>query len=324
MTQNYVKLAHGSPSYDNYFVVNWCLFNICNFSCTYCPDYLHNGKKRGPDIQVVKDFCRRVIEARPDKRVFFEFTGGEVTYYKPFPELLSYLKTLGADVGLISNGSRTLDFWEEHKNLIDHICLSFHPQQGKMDHFFEVVKLLNEVTTVHVNIMMLPAKFDELHAFAKKIAAEIEGVSVAIQALFEGMSGTIYTYTPEQQSVLDSPSLPFGTDLKYFRKAHLVKRIYRGEMKKIYEDGSTEIVQPPELIAKGENNWIGWNCHIGLENIVVDLDGQIRRGWCDVGGVIGNIADRDLKLPVKPIMCSTKNCFCALDLMSTKEKIPTA
>jgi len=218
MTQEYVKLAHGSPSYDNYFVVNWCFFSICNFSCSYCPEILHNGQKRGPDIQVVKNFCRRIVESKPDKRVFFEFTGGEVTFYKQFSELLEYLKTLGADAGLISNGSRPIEFWESHKNLIDHICLSFHPEQGNMDHFFEVVKLLNEVTTVHVNIMMLPTKFDELFGFAKKIASEVEGVSVAIQALFEGMNGSIYSYTTEQQQTLDRPSLPFGESIK-FRKA---------------------------------------------------------------------------------------------------------
>lgn len=320
MTPDYEKLIHGTPAYDSYFVVNWCLFSICNFSCTYCPTVLHDGKARGPDIEVVKDFCRRVIEAKPDKRVFFEFTGGEVTYYKQFSELLRFIKSLGADVGLISNGSRTLEFWEAHKDLIDHICLSFHPEQGKSDHFFDVVKLLNEVTTVHVNIMMLPEKFEDLYLLARKISSEVEGISVAIQALFENMSGGIFNYTPKQQMILDQPALPFGTDLKYFRSPHVGKRIYRGEMAKVYRDGRSEIVQPPELIARGENNWVGWDCYIGLENIVVDFHGNVRRGWCGVGGVIGNVSDPELKIPSKPILCTSQNCFCALDLMATKVK----
>ncbi len=317
----YLKLHHGNPVYEQYFVVNWCFFNVCNFSCSYCPEVLHNGKNRGLSLDVVKNFCRQVIETNVDRKVFFEFTGGEITFYKDFAPLLRFLKEHGADTGLISNGSRDLSFWESHKNLIDHICLSFHPEQGKSDHFFDVVKVLNEVTTVHVNIMMLPAKFEELHDLAKKIASQIEGVSVAMQALFENMSGGIFNYTAEQKSILGTPALPWGKELKFRKNENVRKKVYRGEMKKIYADGSEEIVNPPELIAQGQNSWTGWNCNIGMENIVVDIEGNIQRGWCGVGGKIGNVQDPEFKIPSRPILCNVKNCFCGLDIMASKEKV---
>src|SRR5690606_9507363 len=201
MAPNYTKLLHGKPAYKDYFVVNWCFFSICNFSCSYCPTSLHDGKRRGLPLEDVKAFCRKIIETKKDQKVFFEFTGGEITYYKDFIPLFEYLKSMGAETGLISNGSRDLAYWEKHKHLIDHICLSFHPEKGDADHFFEVVRILNEVTTVHVNIMMLPSKFEALHELAKRIAAQIEGVSVAMQALFENMGGTIFEYTPEQKAI---------------------------------------------------------------------------------------------------------------------------
>ncbi len=319
--QPYVKLLHGNPSYEEYFVVNWCFFNVCNFSCTYCPEHLHSGTNRGLPIDVVKNFCRQVIESKSHKKVFFEFTGGEVTYYKDFAPLMQFLKEQGADTGLISNGSRDLAFWEKHKHLIDHICLSFHPEQGKADHFFEVVKLLNEVTTVHVNIMMLPGQFDSLYELAKKIASQVEGPSVAMQALFEDMSGLIFGYTADQKTVLDTQELPWGSDIKYRKKPHIRKKVYRGEMKKVFENGSEEVVNPPELIAKAENNWLGWSCNIGLENIVVHYDGSVRRGWCNVGGIIGNVQDVEFKFPDRPITCQVKNCYCGLDIMATKTRI---
>lgn len=321
MTKNYSRLAHGKPSYETYFVVNWCFFSICNFKCTYCPTQLHDGQKRGLPIEEVKNFCLQVIKEKKDKKVFFEFTGGEMTYYKDFIPLFEFLKSQGAETGLISNGSRDLDFWKRHRNLIDHICLSFHPEQGDMDHFFEVVKLLNEVTTVHVNIMMLPEKFGPLYALASRIAAEIEGVSISIQALFENMSGNIFSYTDEQKNLLDNPNLPHGSNLKYFQSPSKISKIYRGEMRKIYDDGSNEVAIPPELIAKGENGWLGWECYAGIENLVVDFDGNVRRGWCGVGGVIGNISDTNFSFPNKPILCSVSKCFCGLDIMSTKERV---
>jgi organic radical activating enzyme len=320
MLPSYNRLDHGLPAYADYFVVNWCFFTLCNFKCSYCPEVLHDGKYRGLPIDVVKKFCKALIESKSDKKFFFEFTGGEVTYYKDFIPLFEFLKSLGAETGLISNGSRDIKYWEAHKHLIDHICLSFHPEGGDMDHFFEVVKILNEVTTVHVNIMMLPSQFKELHAFSEKIAAQVEGVSVALQALFEGMSGKIFEYTAEEKLILDTQNLPWRKDLKFFPKPGKRKNVYRGEMLQVSSDGKQEKVNPPELIAKGENNWFGWDCHIGVENLVIDYKGSIRRGWCNVGGIIGNVNDESFAIPEKPVRCTSMNCFCGFDIMATKTR----
>lgn len=318
MLKPYQRLDHGKKVYGDYFVVNWCFFTICNFKCTYCPDNLHDGKYRGLPIDTVKAFCKKIVDSKPDKKIFFEFTGGEVTYYKDFIPLFQYLKSIGAETGLISNGSRDITFWEKHKNLIDHICLSFHPEGGEMDHFFEVVKILNEVTTVHVNIMMLPSKFTELYAFAEKIASQVEHVSVSVQALFENMDGKIFQYTPEQKQLLDKQELPWGKNIQYRALPSKTHKVYRGEMKKTYADGREEVVTPPELIARGENNWMGWDCNIGLENLVVDYQGNVMRGWCGVGGIVGNVTDANFRLPENPVLCSSKNCHCGLDIMATK------
>jgi organic radical activating enzyme len=321
MSQKYARLEHGNKNYENYFVVNWCFFSVCNFACTYCPTSLHDGKIRGLPIETVKAFCDKVMANKPDKKVFFEFTGGEMTYYKSFVELFEYLKSKGAETGLISNGSRDLDFWNKHKHLIDHICLSFHPEQGDLAHFYEVLKLLNFETTVHVNLMMLPGKFEELHQFAKTISSEVEGVSVSMQALFTDMSGTIFPYTDKQKLILDSQELPWGQNILYPQSETKVRKVYRGEMRKITEDGQSIVVVPPELIAKAENNWLGWKCHIGLENIVVDTMGNVMRGWCGVGGSIGNVSDQNFVFPQKPIICASRSCHCGLDIMATKEMV---
>lgn len=321
MAMNYTKLIHGNADYEKYFVVNWCFFSICNFSCSYCPPSLHDGKMRGLPLEEVTNFCLQVIENKKNKKVFFEFTGGEMTYYKDFVALFTFLKDNGADTGLISNGSRDLAFWEKHKHLIDHICLSFHPEQGDMDHFFNVVKLLNEVTTVHVNVMMLPEKFDALLGLAQKIASQVEDVSISMQALFENMDGKMFGYSKEQKDILDRPDLPYGTNTLYRRNQKVQRKVYRGEMKKVFADGRQEVVNPPELIAQGENNWYGWNCNIGLENLVVDFSGNVRRGWCGVGGDLGHVSDYIFNFPTRPVYCQTQNCYCGLDIMAKKEKV---
>ena len=56
MKHSYILLAHQKPENAHWFVVNWCLGNICNFSCSYCPDGLHNGSIKWPELETVKKF----------------------------------------------------------------------------------------------------------------------------------------------------------------------------------------------------------------------------------------------------------------------------
>ena len=146
----------------------------------------------------------------------------------------------------------------------------------------------------------------------------MEGVSVSLQALFENMDGKMFAYTPEEKLILDAQNLPWGQDIKYRARPEKKHKVYRGEMMKVYADGSKQMTTSPELIARGENNWVGWDCHIGMENLVVDLRGNVLRGWCGVGGVVGNIADENFNMPATPIVCSSRNCYCGLDIMATK------
>jgi sulfatase maturation enzyme AslB (radical SAM superfamily) len=77
---NYESLEHGKDFYKDHFVVNWTFFNICNFSCSYCSPRLYDGSRKGIDLEVCKKFIDGLFENKKDKTIFFEFTGGEITY----------------------------------------------------------------------------------------------------------------------------------------------------------------------------------------------------------------------------------------------------
>ena len=72
----------------------------------------------------------------------------------------------------------------------------------------------------------------------------------------------------------------------------------------------------------GAANWLGWECWAGVEQLVVDTDGSIWRGWCKVGGLLGHVSDLDLALPVQPTVCDKNRCHCNFDIMSTKRRLP--
>lgn len=315
MYDNYFRLEHANESNSDWFVVNWCLGNFCNFECSYCPDVLHNGTKRWPEPDVIKNFITKVKQTHPDKKLYFEFTGGEVTLYKHLIDICQFCSDNDVKVGLITNGSRTLRYWEQNKKYFDHVCISFHPEFADEKHFVEVVKLLHNDIRTHVNIMMSPDKFEYCYSVANKIK-DLGNISMALQPLIHDFGDKLFDYNEFQNNILEKQHELITKHIKFNRSFDY----YRGAMKMIGPE-KTRVQSAHKFISEKQNNWFGWDCYAGVEQLIVDMDGSIYRGWCKVGGLIGNIADTNLQLPTKPISCNKTMCHCNFDIMSTKEKV---
>jgi MoaA/NifB/PqqE/SkfB family radical SAM enzyme len=313
MKHNYIKLVHATDSHHDWFVVNWCLGNTCNYSCSYCPKGLHDGSNPWPDEAKIKTFIKSIIDQVSPKKVYFEFTGGEVTLYRNFIDICKYCTELGAKVGLISNGSRTIRWWEENKQYFDHVCLSFHPEFADPDHFKSVVSLLKDDIRTHVNIMMSPEKFDYCFKVAEEVR-DIGNISMALQPLIHDFGEVVYDYTSEQNEVFKNQHELITKHIKFTKTFNY----YRGAMKMVFNDGTQRVSSGQRILAASANDWSGWKCHAGVEQIVIDMNGNIKRGWCQVGGNIGNILEH-FTLPKTPILCNKTMCHCIFDIMCTKE-----
>lgn len=314
--QGVIRIDHQNPKNNDWFVVNWCLGNTCNFECSYCPEGLHDGSKRWPDIETVKSFILKIKAHYAPKQMFFEFTGGEVTLYKHFDELAEFCHEIGVKIGFISNASRTLRWWAEKKHLFDHVCLSFHPEEGDEDHFIRVVEEVKDTIMTHVNIMMHPDQFDRCYAIARRFK-KMTNISIALQPLIHDFGEEVYDYTPDQHAVFRDQFDLIVKHIKWTKDP----RHYRGAMTKIFDDGRQPVVSSAHrFISTKTNNWAGWDCYSGVEQLIVDMDGSIHRGWCKVGGTIGNIRDEVLNLPTQPVLCTKTMCHCNFDIMSTKVK----
>jgi len=312
---NYERLEHLNPHNDNWFVVNWCLGSTCNFECSYCPVNLHDGKHKWHDTSNIKDFIQRIKSFHPEKNIYFEFTGGEVTLNKDFIEICKFCTESDVKVGFISNGSRTLRWWEENKGYFDTVILSFHSEFANPSHFCEVVKILHENVRVHVNVMMKAENWDNCVDLANNIK-DIGNCSMALQPLAHGLSGALYDYTTEQLDFISNQHALLTGQIKYTKHFD----VYRGAMKTVYANGTSDPRTAHSFIGKNTNNWEGWACYAGVEQLIVDMDGTIWRGWCRAGGKIGTIGDPQLTLPTAPITCPMSRCHCNYDIMSTKVK----
>lgn len=302
---------------DKYFSINWALMNSCNYKCHYCHSDLNSGSINFPSYDVVIKFVNKIIEHSKKNGLtpYFEFGGGEVTLLKYFGDLIKYISYNDGLISIISNGSKSLNWWKKNIHYLNGVSLSYHVNDIKNElHFINVLKIIekSKKTQVHLNVMMDPLRFDDCYSFANKIK-NIISCSIALQPLFEGFGhGGItkkYAYTKEQELLM-----------KNFRGKPEIKLLPepRAFVEVEYLDGSRKIMSTFDLLVNDLVNFIGWDCYAGIESIVITFSGDIYRAWCMQDDIIGTIYQDDFILPNAPTFCHTKICQCGIDISSTK------
>jgi MoaA/NifB/PqqE/SkfB family radical SAM enzyme len=194
--------------------------------------------------------------------------------------------------------------------------MSFHPEFSDPEHFLEVVKLLHDDVRTHVNIMMSPEKFEFCYEIADKVK-DLGNLSMALQPLIHDFGEVLYDYDDFQKKIFEKQHELISKHIKFTKEFEY----YRGAMKVVYPDGTHQVSSAHRFIGLKINDWSGWHCYAGIEQLIVDMDGKIFRGWCKEGGPIGHIAAENLDLPNAPIICTKTMCHCNFDIMCTKEKI---
>lgn len=79
-----------------------------------------------------------------------------------------------------------------------------------------------------------------------------------------------------------------------------------------WKDWSTD-----KLVGERKNYLEGWDCGAGVENLCIDMDGEVWSATCRVGGKLGNIWE-DFTVPTDWVKCNRKTCSCGADLFIPK------
>jgi organic radical activating enzyme len=297
-----MKITYLNPEKNRWFLVTWDLTNKCNYRCSYCPDILHNGTSGWPNYESVIKFIDILNDQLIDKNICFRFSGGEPTYWNKFLDLAKYINQKGNYFSFLTNGSRDSDYFRKINCHSNGIILSYHPEYSTVDHFIEII---NEITCpVAVNLMLLPDTFDQTVDIAKKI---FENTRAAIwpKVIVDKtnlVDNSPLVYNQQQQNQIDN--------WPYFRSLDDSK-IHRG---RILLNGTE--VTANDLLLKNLNNYQGWKCWGGIDQLHVNAFGEVYRSDCKQT-LLGTI--NDFCLPQHPDICNKKNCACLSDLYLRKE-----
>lgn len=225
-----------------------------------------------------------------------------------FIKVARYLHEHNVDVSILTNGSRTLRWWEEAVPFLKRVHISFHPEEANQEHIEHIISFLLDKVSLHVNIMMVPESFDTCNTIAIDLE-ERYARTVSKQPLVLNLNGPMYNYTKEQLQILSHPS-----------SIETPQTNYRGEMVKVFTADKKENHSCNHFISSFENTWNDWLCYAGIEQLIVTKEGDIYRGWCMSGGKIGNINQQHIDFPALPIQCDKHICSCNFDIMCTKIK----
>jgi len=312
----------------DYIMIDWNMGNTCNYSCTYCDDHIHNGTFPWADEEVAFNFVKRCTEHYKSmgKDLLWNLLGGEPTVWNKFTTFFKRVKEYDPDcrIRVLTNGSRTTNWWNKTAPFLDDIIISYHPESADIKHITEVTKVLRDNDVFHtIQVCLYPPFLDKCYEAAKYFHKESQCNAVIVKSLKVTLSSPeTFDYDRDYlDSIMEFDGEPIWTLENLDDESR--KNIYAKRMFFTDGDKKLEIIGGGnQLMRDGQNSWKGWDCNIGLETLVVTMTGAVTSGSsCNHDCNLGNINDPDnIEFPTKPTVCQWTWCSCIADIETTKTK----
>ena len=302
---------------NNILTVDWILSNVCNYKCSYCSPDSNGGDQYWPDIENCEIAIKKITEQSNHDYRIYTILGGEPTVWKDFTKLTKIIKDTDSNsvVNILTNGSRTINWWNKTKHFLDKVSISFHHEQADVDHIIEVVNSIQNDCQTNIQMLMDVNHFEKCITLFEKLRDNTI-VPIQLKKLQVSFGGKEWmNYSQEQVDLI-----------KQLHK----QTAYRSSTKKnitsfgincFYDDGTVTQENNHDLIQSGNNKFYGWKCNIGRDLLVISSNGNIiPANACNTKLILGNIktAPSSIKILDNPIICKYSECTCGTDIEITK------
>ena len=233
------------------------------------------------------------------KTCSYYFTGGEVTQWPWLVDLIRHIKTKNSNVCIRTNASMPIAEWQRLLDTVDSINLEVHSEHTPISHFMLCLHAAKKKNVnVSITISMLPDRWQELEDTITKIQKIWPDQHVHRKMLFE------------------DPAI--NKQPMEYKLEHTVKlKRQHGDL--IYiKDGETEFTDFQTLMLDGKNTFPGQQCMAGVEQLIIDAWGRIKRGHCGQGGLIGKLGIEFTGVQ-SHIICKAEACRNGFDIHATKQ-----
>lgn len=301
--------------------------NFCNYKCSYCGPWANGGDARWPtDFDMLIKHFRHLLDfyVRNGRDKFeINILGGEPSLWPDIVKFARIMKSeYNAKITMTTNGSRTLRWWEENANAFDKILFSYHHTEAKLDHYINVLDLVyDKGIAMNALVLMDPKHWDE-------IVTAIETMKSTSRNSWFICAMEVHPpqYTQEQREIFKKHVKRRPPIFRLIKNEY--ENILKGKTTVIFDDSSKEKVERNYFSVNDLNNFEGWMCNIGVENINIRADGKLT-GGCENRLFNENIFYNlyDPKFTEKfnpkliPTVCEKTKCWCQPEMLMTKWKL---
>ena len=312
-------IPYNSP---DFLFIDWDLGNTCNFSCSYCASFVHDGSIPWVNIDKVDNLIEQIRDNYQSKEFrLYNLLGGEPTAYPKLPQLIKKIKSIDPNtvIRIHTNGSRTPRYWKENCQYMDEVLISCHPEFINVKTTCENINILveNDVA-ISVMVAMSINSWDKCLDIANEVL-EKTNAPISMKPLQKvlGFEDRM-DYTTEQEQVITNWNYNIPSSKNY--KNEFVSS--RMKWKSSTTSKEIRVNNVNQLIVDKTNHWRDWDCYIGLDSLFIRSTGDIKVGSdCNPDYIIGNyLESNDVTWPTKPIKCNYDSCFCGADMATRKFK----
>ena len=327
---------------DRAVKVQWSMGNTCNYSCSYCPEKLHNGSKPWLSTDRYISVVEKISEHYKNKQSRFmhwELIGGEVTTIPDFEKIIEKIHSYNSSCTIYTNGSRSVAWWEEAREYLSGVVITYHPESMDKQHLLNVVKTLKGHCTIDLNIAGIGGMVEDLgivvdelrNLFKDNAQQSIYDVNITVKTMYKKYLGDndhqqepYYNYTDNEMTILQRPGL-LPRPIEPVQENHDIDpddamdhpKFWATEF--LWDDGTTKYVQSHQIINEGLNSFKGMKCELGYDSINIDMNGEVVSSWCGAKS-FGNITQiNDWELPLSETTCPYDFCNNLNDISITKK-----
>lgn len=305
---------------SEYITIDWILGNYCNFKCSYCFGDLNTGTSRPPKLNdQIKSNILHLVNQFKDigkEKLFFNLAGGEPTMYHDFKQITDYLKTFGK-VGIITNGSRTTDWWENNWQSLDKVLISHHMEFADIEHTMSVIEILLDKVDLSVHVMVHDEKFEESIAVYKLLHDTYYGRDMHLEIkLLRSVPGRTVEYTEFQKSQIDGLDFKVVTTSNTPIQKHTLLHL---------DNNAAPIVFKYHFVKDSTGTFEGYTCFAPHEFLQINQYGDIgtmscKQQFTNKTNIFADDFVEQFALPTDGVTCSKPSCGCMGLLVSSKKQ----
>lgn len=307
-----IAIVTSSLSKNYQKIIYWYIGNKCNYRCSYCHPNYYNGSHDWHSHGVVVPFLNQLPNS------FVLFSGGEPTFH---PQLFDIFRDIDhtIKVGIVSNGSKPLEYWNQLLAVRDqvNVVFSYHYETINEDNFFNTALALSKnprCNFVVTFLMPTNSNWDQGEKFYKRLTQ----AGIVVQAKLRFVSSPLVAGRNQEGLALDPD---YTAEQVAWVQEHAKNlsgpiTVFDNKFQPLEKNLDTQY-----LISRGIDNFVGWRCSAPKKNLLVAPDGTVTTGLCAQRKILGNIFDH-VDLGEQPYdICRTYHCTGWIDVIATKTRL---